>query len=220
VYRFNKYKLLVFDFDGTLVDSLDGIVKSFNYVLDSFKYPKIKREDIEKNIGFPLINISEHILKVINKELPDNIDIDKYIAMYREYYVKEGYKFSKLYNGIFDFLQKLKKQDKQIAILTNRSIDTTNQILNWLNVRYFFDVVTSGETINKRKPDPEGLFIIMEKTNIAASETIMIGDTIIDIDTAVNGNIDSCFVRYGYGGFIDEVEKKATFILDNFANIS
>jgi phosphoglycolate phosphatase len=161
--------------------------------------------------------ICEYTLKVINRELPDNVDMDKYIAIYREYYCKDGYKVSKLFNGISNFLQRLKKDDKQIAILTNRSVNTANQILKDLGIYHFFDVIISAETIDKRKPMPDGLFIIMKETNRTPNETIMIGDSIIDIDTAINANVDSCFVKYGYGNFTDEVEKKATFIIDNFS---
>ncbi len=215
--RLNDYDLLVFDFDGTLVDSIEGVLASFNYALSKYGYPKLKKDDIRKKIGLPLEDIALYTLKVSGINEKDDIDIEKFLSFYREFYKREGYKLASLYDGISDFLEKAKSKNKKLAIFTNRSIDSTTQILEIVGVANLFDVVVSGETINKRKPLPDGLLMIMEKIGQREKETIMIGDSIIDINTALNANIDSCFVTYGYGSGIDDADKKATFYIDSFA---
>lgn len=188
-------KLAIFDFDGTLFDSIDDVVISFNRVLKELDFPILTREEYIPCLGG---NIDEIVSKVLGvNSTPQNIETVKknYLELYNS---------SKKENTLpFPHSGKVLKnlQDKGILLAINSN--RLNYSLNELVEKYYSDigfVLIEGHKIDfPCKPDPLGVNNILEKANVSSDDAFYIGDSITDIKTAENANVDCIIVKWGYG---------------------
>ena len=188
-------KLAIFDFDGTLFDSIDDVVISFNRVLKELDFPTLTREEYIPCLGG---NIDEIVSKVLGvNSTPQNIETVKknYLELYNS---------SKKENTLpFPHSGKVLKnlQDKGILLAINSN--RLNYSLNELVEKYYSDigfVLIEGHKIDfPCKPDPLGVNNILEKANVSSDDAFYIGDSITDIKTAENANVDCIIVKWGYG---------------------
>ena len=188
-------KLAIFDFDGTLFDSIDDVVISFNKVLNEFDFPTLTREEYIPCLGG---NIDEIVSKVLGvNSTPQNIEIVKknYLELYNSSKKENTLPFP--HSG--EVLKNLQDNGILLAINSNR----LNYSLNELVEKYYSDidfVLIEGHKIDfPCKPDPFGVNNILEKANVSSDEAFYIGDSITDIKTAENANVDCIIVKWGYG---------------------
>ncbi len=189
-----KYQNLIFDLDGTLVDSADGIELSFSYAY--FKtYDKELDGNITKFIGPPI----DKVLFELNKET-DQYKISTFINFFKSHYDEIGVNKSRYFAGVKETLELLKNKGVILFIATNKRYLPTNLILKRLELdQYFSDICCSDfpnmEFLNKSQM----LNNLISKHNLIINETLMIGDTIHDSDAAINNKLNFAFVKYGYG---------------------
>ena len=202
----NKISLVIFDLDGTLIDSTSEIGFVVNSALKKNGFPERSQEFYKKNIG-------SGIADLLQKSLPDangNIkDVKKILLEVKNLYSIHLNKKSKVFDGIYEILDFLKKENIQIAIVTNK--------LHQLAIRcvenYFndYNIITIGaEDKFDRKPSPNATYEIINLYTIKPEESIFIGDSHIDIKTAKNANIKSGGVLWGNG---DKEELKRADLL-------
>ena len=191
----NKISLVIFDLDGTLIDSTSEIGFVVNSALKKNGFPEKSKEFYKKNIG-------SGIADLLQKSLPDangNIkDVKKILSEVKNLYSIHLNKKSKVFDGIYEILDFLKKENIQIAIVTNK--------LHQLAIRcvenYFndYNIITIGaEDKFDRKPSPNATYEIINLYKVKPEASIFIGDSIIDIKTAKNANIKSGGVLWGNG---------------------
>lgn len=188
-------KLCIFDFDGTLFDSVDDVVLCFNRVLKECGFPTLTREEYIPCLGG---NIDDIISKVLGKNSsPQNVEIIK--EVYLDYYNSSKKEKTVPYPHSEELLRNLQDNNILLAINSNR----LNYSLNDFVERYFTDidfVSIVGHNINyPSKPDPSGVKYIIDKANVDLDEAVYIGDSITDIKTAQNAGIDCVVVKWGYG---------------------
>ena len=188
-------KLAIFDFDGTLFDSIDDVVISFNKVLKEFDFPTLTREEYIPCLGG---NIDEIVSKVLGvNSTPQNIETVKknYLELYNSSKKENTLPFP--HSG--EVLKNLQDKGILLAINSNR----LNYSLNELVEKYYSDigfVLIEGHKIDfPCKPDPLGVNNILEKANVSSDDAFYIGDSITDIKTAENANVDCIIVKWGYG---------------------
>ena len=188
-------KLAIFDFDGTLFDSIDDVVISFNRVLKELDFPTLTREEYIPCLGG---NIDEIVSKVLGvNSTPQNIETVKknYLELYNSSKKENTLPFP--HSG--EVLKNLQDKGILLAINSNR----LNYSLNELVEKYYSDinfVLIEGHKIDfPSKPDPLGVNNILEKANVSSDEAFYIGDSITDIKTAENANVDCIIVKWGYG---------------------
>ncbi len=188
----NKYKLIIFDFDGTIADTSRGIFNSIKYVQKMMNLPEITPEQMLSHIGPPMDESYNR-----NFGLTDE-NLIKAITYHKEYAVKNGYKELDLYEGIIELLNSLKNNNIKVAIATLKAETTAVKILEYLKIKEKFDFIVGADTINPlSKSQMINKIISLAKANIA--DTLMIGDSKYDALAAQESGIDFIAVTYGFG---------------------
>jgi len=184
-----RYKLIIFDLDGTLVDAYKAIEESFNYTMRKLGYPIKDSLTIKRAVGWG----DENLLKpfVTDKDLKKALDI------YRRNHKKTLIKFSYLYPKVIEVLRALKDKGIKLAIASNRPTIFTEIILKKLKIDKYFDFVLCADKIKSIKPNPEILEKIMERLSVSPKDTIYVGDMNIDILAGKNAKVKTIAVLGG-----------------------
>lgn len=189
------YDNILFDLDGTLVNSEKGIFLSLHYAFD--KCGISYDGDLHNFIGPAFIDSFPYFLKT------DKDTTMKLIRFYREKYNAEGVFRTRLYNGISDLLSGLKKNGKRIALATTKPKYFAEIILEKKRIRQMFDFVSGSELDGSVNQKDEVIEIVFSKTDFTRSGSVLIGDTVYDCAGARKTGIDCIGVSYGYGNTAD-----------------
>lgn len=203
-------KTVIFDLDGTLLDSIEDIASSMNKVLESLQLPTHKIEDYKHFVGGGVDILVENALSNQSKEIKD--EVTKRFKI--EY---DGKLHSKTlpYDGIYELLDELKKLDINLAVLSNKPHEFTVSYVNHFFKNYNFKEIHGQKKDVPKKPDPKAALDIVKFLNSSCENTYFIGDTKIDMQTAKNANMTAIGVLWG---FRDEKELRdfgADFIVSN-----
>ena len=190
-----KFPLLVFDWDGTLVDSIDRIVSSLQHASQQAANITVSQKQAKDVIG---LGLAEAISK-LHPEFGDtkNAELVEQIAdAYREHYVHSNTVPAPLFSGVENLLDNLRTEGYTLAVSTGKSRRGLTHSMNEHNMsRYFSTTRCAGE--NKSKPHPEMLHEILAELNFSASQTLMIGDSEHDLKMACNAKVQSIGVTHG-----------------------
>lgn len=190
-------KLLIFDLDGTLVDSRDDLANSINAMLRHFHKNELPHEVIASYIGdgAPML-----VRRALGDPDDENFVQDAllyFMAWYREHKLDHTY----VYEGIMESLEAIRKsrdgQPLKMAVLSNKPVGPSRAIVDALGLGQYFFQVYGGNSFHTKKPDPAGVQALLEEAGAFPEETIIIGDSNIDILTARNAGIYSVGVMYG-----------------------
>ncbi len=215
IKKTEKINLIIFDLDGTLIDSTTEIAYIVNCTLKKNGYSERSQKFYTENIG-------SGISDLLKKSLPKKYDED-FMSLLSEtkfFYSTYLNKKSQVFTGVYRILNLLKAKNICIGIVTNKLHELALRCVNYYFSEY--DIVTIGaEHIFKRKPDPSSAVEIMKLYNIQPKESIFVGDSIIDIQTAKNANMISGGVLWGNGTpkeleSADEIFKNPNELLNYF----
>lgn len=197
------FGLYVFDLDGTLIDSLEDLARSVNWILSEYGYPPIDDETVRRGVGNGARNLLVRAFgssaRAGSQAAPADGEIDAALIRYRSHYDAHCTEHTRLYPGIREWLDVLINRGVKVAVLTNKPEQATRTLLDALGVADLFDVIAGPETFGALKPDPAGLCAIMAKCGACAADTVMIGDSSVDIETARNAGVTSCGITGGLG---------------------
>lgn len=203
----NNYEYILFDLDGTITDSGEGITKSVQYALKTFGISVDNLEDLNKFIGPPL---KDSFKKYYNF---DDEKAEIGLTRYRKYYADKGIYENKLYDGIEDLLEKLKKNDKKIILATSKPEVYAKQILKYFKVDNYFTFIAGADFEETRVHKGDVINYALKEAKISdLSKAIMVGDREYDIIGAKENNIRSIGVLYGYGDVIELTQARADYI--------
>ncbi len=204
---------VIFDLDGTLINSLDDIRDCVNHTLTTYGYKERTLEEICSFIG-------DGAEMLMRRSLPTDIsetDFASAFAYYREYYKTHSLIKTAPYEGIKELLAKLKSMNMNIAVNTNKPQAASDVIVK----SFFGDLLVAGTVEERRrKPYPDGVEYIIKKLNVKKENCIYIGDTSVDINTGKNSGVKVIGVLWGFRTY-DEI-KEADFIAskpDDIADI-
>ena len=203
--KMKKYRLLIFDFDGTLVDTAPDIALHANAVLKEFKLKEQSLVTVKNAIG--------HGVHELLKELgvsPDDERLESAVASFKRCYREKPVIHTKAYSGVHETLSApLKKFHK--AIVTNKPYGLTVQILNKLSLAAYFNMVIGLDMDYPAKPDPLSTRRVIEQFGADPEKTLFIGDSPVDAETCRNAGIDFAWVDYGYASLNDTYEPVMKF---------
>jgi phosphoglycolate phosphatase len=204
-------QLILFDLDGTLVDSATDIANAFNYSIGLHGIPPVSRAEIEAMLGEGMTLIMKKFDEL--KEL--GVDPGAVRTHFREHYLAHIAVYSAPYPGVEDTLQRLRNFKK--AVLSNKLEVFTVKTLKQLRLLHYFDLVVGGDSGPERKPSPQAILSVLSKLGVPADETLMVGDTAYDIEAGRGAGVKTAAVTYGYGssGFADG----ADFTMDTFPEL-
>ena len=191
-----KKKLIIFDLDGTLVDSQTDILIANNLTLQKFGYKIISYHKVKSIIGQGIMgNIIKSLamqkVKASNQEKQDMYDY------FFSYYKKNVYVKSKPYPGIKNLLKKLQKNYK-LAVCSNKLEKLTKIVLQKSDLKKYFDFVAGGDTFKFKKPHPSVLNNVVKKFKVNKKDVLFVGDSEHDYHAAQNSKIDFCLKQGGY----------------------
>lgn len=190
----NHYKLVVFDLDGTLIDSKMDLVMSVNATRRHFSLGNLDAPTVESYVGNGVSALIQRALGegFSGEELAHAIDF------FIRYYHEHSLDYTKLYDGVREVLQALAESGIATAVLTNKPVRISNRIIDGLRLGGAFLRVYGGNSFETKKPDPEGLLHLIHEAGADPAETLMVGDSTVDIQTARNAGCPSCGVTYGF----------------------
>ena len=184
-------KLLIFDLDGTLVDSLQDITNAVNHAISPLGYEPLTPAKARGLVGRGITKLIGAILRDEHKpHLPQVLD------RFLDYYTEHLTVHTRPYPGVPETLHALKGYKK--AVLSNKRQALSERVLNNLGLLRHFDYVIGSDTLPEKKPSPVGVFYLLEKEGIGPSEAMIIGDSDIDIQTGRAAGVVTVAVTYGY----------------------
>jgi phosphoglycolate phosphatase len=204
--------VLIFDLDGTLVDSKKDLTASVNHVRQKFDLPVLTGEEIARFIG-------DGALMVIRRALAGHAteaNVQSGLQMFLSYYRAHMLDNTGLYAGVRETLDRL--SDCKLAVLTNKPVHFSCAMLDGLGIYDRFDVVYGGNSFDQKKPDPVGIYRILSDTNGQREKTWMIGDSAVDVLTGRNAGVTTCGVTYGYAASTFE-QAPPDFLIDHFSEL-
>lgn len=208
------YKYVLFDLDGTLTDSREGIINSVKYALAKCGISEKDEMKLNNFLGPPLIDSFKSFYDFSDEQA------DEAVLFYREYFNSKGIFENKVYDGIVELLESLNEIDKILIVATSKPEPFTKKILNHFNLEKYFAFFVGSNLNNSRKDKDEIIDYALKKGNVCdLSQVIMIGDRKHDIIGANKIMIDSIGVLYGYGDFQELKSAGATYIAKNTQEI-
>ena len=190
-------RLLVFDLDGTLIDSGADLCASVNAMLQHFDRPPLPDAVISTYIG-------DGAARLVSRSLGEPVDqafLDSALAYFLDYYREHKLDQTYVYPGVFASLDGLRIEPggavRSMAVLTNKPIGPSQAICDALGLSPYFFRIYGGNSFSTKKPDPEGLLALIKEAGVRPQETLMIGDSEVDIRTAHNAGVWSMGCSYG-----------------------
>lgn len=208
------YTYILFDLDGTLTNSKEGITKSVEYALNKFNIQVNDLDCLEKFIGPPL---KDSFMEYYNF---DENKAEETVKYYREYFSEKGLFENEVYPNIESMLTKLKEAGLHLIVATSKPTVFSEKILDHFNLTKFFDAIVGSTLDGSRSKKSDVIKFALEENKVSPSEALMIGDREHDIIGAAKNNIPSMGVTYGFGSH-DELKKAgATYIVDTVNEIA
>lgn len=213
-------KLVIFDLDGTLLDTIADLAESANHALKQLGYPT---RDVEKIRTF----VGNGVNKLLFRALPDEEKTEENMMRMRThfvpYYDAHNADLSAPYPGIVALLEKLQAKGLRMAVASNKYQEATVKL-----VKHYFPMIDFVEVLGQReginvKPDPTIVFDILQKAGVNKEETLYVGDSGVDMQTAINAGVDAIGVTWGFRprteledfhpmGLIDQAEELLGFV--------
>lgn len=203
---------IIFDLDGTLIDSMDDIIEVFNCVLREQGLGKISADELRAFVGTPLERIFHTILPDDKKGMSNEC-----ARMYRELYLENCTKNVRLYPNVKDGIERL--EGKMLSVATTKHTKQAVKILTHLGIADRFDIIIGSDKVSKPKPDPEMLLRIIDELGVENCTTLMIGDSESDILAGRCAGTRTCLVTYGYGDKEKTLKLRPDFVVNDFIEI-
>jgi phosphoglycolate phosphatase len=186
--------LLIFDLDGTLVDSRLDLANAVNAMRSHLGMSALPNERVYTYVGngAPLL---------VRRSLGDRAteeECRKALAFFMEYYGAHALEYTTLYPGVRESLDRFRGAGIRMAVLTNKPAAISRQMLEGLGVGGHFFRIFGGDSFRQKKPDPIGVETLMQEAAVDRAHTMMVGDSAVDVATARNAGIACCGVTYGF----------------------
>ncbi|MGL4605952.1 MAG: HAD family hydrolase [Eubacteriaceae bacterium] len=191
-----KYKGVIFDLDGTLINSLEDLIDSCNEIMKYYEFPVYSYEDGKKLVGRGLRNLAKDAIP--EKYQEDDTFIDKITEMIKAEYAKRLTKKTRPYPRITELLDYLTTNEIPMAILTNKPDPAAKAIVKALFSQYKFVDVVGFTRDAIRKPNPEATLALAKKMGVAPEECLYVGDSTVDYETAINAGMLPVLVTWGF----------------------
>jgi len=187
-------RAILFDLDGTLIDSVTDLANSVNYTLAKLSLPMHTTEEIRSFVG-------DGVQKLIKRSLgqPNINKFTEAFAIFMTHYGKHCIDNTVLYPGVAETLPEL-TQNYSLGVLTNKSLEFSAKILHTLGIGSYFKEVLGGDSLPTKKPDPAGIFFLAEKWDLdPVREILMVGDHATDIEVGRRAGCRTVFIEGGIG---------------------
>ena len=209
-----EYKYYLFDLDGTITASEEGIINSVVHALERMGVEHYDRSELRKFIGPPLDDSFKRYFELNDEES------ERAVRFYREYFTERGMYENEVYEGVPELLKRLKKNNKKLVVATSKPEVFTVRILKYFGLFEYFDTVAGATLDGSRTKKEDVIRYALEKSGVNdPALVVMIGDREHDIIGAKKNGLDSIGVTYGYGSREELEAAGATYIADRPGDI-
>lgn len=210
--KLSSVRALIFDLDGTLIDSKCDLIFSVNAMLREMRRPELPEEMIAGYIGHGAPQLVARALGENASEAERKSGLQFFLGYYEEHKMDT----TRAYPGVEETLEEL--AGMPMAVLSNKPVRISHRILDSLGLSRFFRVVYGGDSFETKKPDPLGAKTILSEFGIAAAAVLLIGDSEVDVQTARNAGTFAAFASYGFGVY-DRAAFPADAYLDHLSDL-
>jgi phosphoglycolate phosphatase len=202
-------KLVIFDLDGTILDTLEDLCDATNYALGCFGFGARTLDEVRRFVG-------NGIGKLIERAVPDGTDektTEAVLATFKEYYGEHCEDKTAAYDGVMEMLEELRAAGIKTAVVSNKADFAVQKLCE----KYFdgmFDVCVGERSGVPRKPAPDSVYGILNELGVAACDAVYVGDSDVDIATARNAGLDEILVSWGFRGREFLLEHGAKVVVD------
>ena len=186
--------LVIFDLDGTLIDSRLDLANAVNATRGHMGMPPLTNERVYSYVG----NGAPVLVRRALGEGVSDADVEQALEFFLEYYRHHDLDYTVLYPGVPETLGRLRKAGKRLAVLTNKPVRMTRHIVEGLGVKDHFFQVYGGNSFETKKPHPMGAEALMQEAGVPRESALMVGDSAVDVQTARNAGISCAGVTYGF----------------------
>jgi phosphoglycolate phosphatase len=211
--KFPPVRALIFDLDGTLIDSKLDLIHSVNAMLRELKRPQLASETISGYIGH---GAPQLVARALGSAATEE-ELKSALQFFLGYYEEHKMDNTCAYPGVAETLVQLSHMP--MGVLTNKPARISVRILNSLGLGKYFRAIYGGNSFESKKPDPFGANQILREFGIAAREALLVGDSEVDVQTARNAGTQAAAVNYGFG-LHDRAAYPADIYLDRFADLA
>lgn len=187
-------RIILFDLDGTLVDSLEDLTDAVNHMLAGFGKNPLTNRQVRTLVGKGARNL---VQRALGSHLP--ADIEQGLLLFTQYNAAHIADKSRLYPGALQLLEKLMQNKLHLAIISNKQEALSRLILEVLGVDGFFKTICGGDSFPEMKPSPLPLLEVLSRNGFAIGDAVMVGDSINDIQAGKNASITTIGCTWGYG---------------------
>ena len=206
---------ILFDLDGTLVDTNADLTVAMNYTLKQFNEPPIQPKQLEVLLGCGIHDLTTKAFRTVGRELNAE-ELEKAVQINLEYYNEHTADLSKPFPGVIELLKSFREKNIKMAVVTNKSTTPSKKIIEAAGLTEYMLLVQGDGDNLLLKPNADLLLYAMKKINAVPEKTLMVGDNFTDIGAARNAGVKSVFIKNGYGVIGDE---KADYVIDDFADL-
>ncbi|HIJ82246.1 MAG TPA: HAD-IA family hydrolase [Desulfuromonadales bacterium] len=203
-----KVRAVLFDLDGTLVDSLDDLTAAVNHTRAAFGLPQLHSPTVCAMIG----KGARHLIRQAVPDL-DDAETDRALQLFLDFNQHHIADKSRLYPGIGKTLDVLQGKGIRLAVVSNKNQSLSGLILSALGVRDYFELIAGGDTFAESKPSPLPLLRVADQLGVLPTECVMVGDSINDIEAGNRAGIVTIGCNWGYGN--REELSQSTFQVDS-----
>lgn len=208
---------IIFDLDGTLIDSAPDLRRACNKLLAMHQRRSITMEETKKFVGNGAAKLVERAFGATGA-LPEPGEIaaltEEFLACYAGHEADE----TQPYPAVMEVLDQLMGQGYRLALCTNKPKAPTENLLRDLGMAGFFELVLGGDELARKKPDPQMIHYVLDKMDVMAADAVMVGDSPNDIDAAKNAGVRNIAVSYGYRK-VPVGQLGADYIVDHFRDL-
>jgi len=218
--KLENKKLLIFDLDGTLINSALDLALAVNYMLETIKRDTFSEDIIHGWVGNGALTLVKRALsgsRTVDNGL-DEVHVQKALKIFLDYYEKNLCNATVPYPHVINTLKTL-KENYTLAIVTNKPFAFVEPILKSLEMDGLFALILGGDSLEEKKPHPMPLLHVCEKLSVSVEASVMIGDSKNDILAATACNMHSVGVTYGYNYGEEIGIHKPTVIIDDFSEL-
>ena len=209
-----SYNTYLFDLDGTLIDTLDLIVKCFQYNLDRIAGIQVTRDQVLPNVGLPL----REQYRVFLEPLDLSIDYQEVLDAHMDYQIQHWKNYIHEYPGAKDTLRGLKKRGAKLAIVTSRRQETANLYIQAFGFHNYIDVLCTPDKTLKHKPYPDPALWTLDQLDARPEQALFVGDSLFDVQCGNGAGCDTCYVSWGHRP-VSEIAPVPTYVIDRLEEL-
>jgi len=218
--KFTEIKIVIFDLDGTLVDSVPDLTLAVDGMMSELGLDLPGVDRVRRWVGNGVERLVKRALTGDFKADPDELLYEKALPIFRSQYAKSNGHLSQLYPGVMETLCWLRDKKIPLACVTNKAESFTLPLLKSLKIDELFGLVISGDTLNEKKPSPLPLLHAAQHFGIKPDNCLMVGDSLNDVKAARAAGFPVVAVSYGYNHGQDIRLAAPDAVIDNFNELS